>query len=190
MMLTTTLMAQVNIVGETLQGLNGPEMLPLLAEQSEKEVTVFITNINIFTLTTSIITSLCAPKASYAWKIAGFTTCTASCLGGLQESIVICVETEKENPVAPYFCDPHKRLEIEVPATIILSFFTVISWFTIFVLITWVLSTVNIWCIGIYCYRTVWNIFSCAWIGRTIVTFWTRSTNSFICIIHIFCITC
>ena len=21
---------------------------------------------------------------------------------------------EKENPVAPYFCDPHKRLEIEV----------------------------------------------------------------------------
>ena len=56
MMLTTTLMAQVNIVGETLQGLNGPEMLPLLAEQSEKEVTVFITNINIFTLTTTIIT--------------------------------------------------------------------------------------------------------------------------------------
>ena len=124
MMLTTTLMAQVNIVGETLQGLNGPEMLPLLAEQSEKEVTVFITNINIFSLTTAIITSLCAPKASYAWKIAGFTTCTASCLGGLQESIVICVETEKENPVAPYFCDPHKRLEIEVPATFILYSFT------------------------------------------------------------------
>ena len=106
-------------MGETLQGLNGPEMLPLLAEQSEKEVTVFITNINIFILTTAIITSLCAPKASYAWKIAGFTTCTASCLGGLQESIVICVETEKENPVAPYFCDPHKRLEIEVLATIL-----------------------------------------------------------------------
>ena len=113
-------------MGETLQGLNGPEMLPLLAEQSEKEVTVFITNINIFILTTAIITSLslCAPKASYAWKIAGFTTCTASCLGGLQESIVICVETEKENPVAPYFCDPHKRLEIEVLATFILSSFT------------------------------------------------------------------
>ena len=56
MMLMTTLIAQVNIVGETLQGLSGPEMLPLLAEQSEKEVTVFITNINIFTLTTTIIT--------------------------------------------------------------------------------------------------------------------------------------
>ena len=27
---------------------------------------------------------------------------------------MICVETKKENPVAPYFCDPHKRLEIEV----------------------------------------------------------------------------
>ena len=32
---------------------------------------------------------------------------------------MICVETEKENPVAPYFCDPHKRLEIEVPSTIL-----------------------------------------------------------------------
>ena len=60
-------------------------------------------------------------QASYAWKIAGFTTCTASCLGGLQESIVICVETEKENPVAPYFCDPHKRLEIEVGLNIFSS---------------------------------------------------------------------
>ena len=56
MMLMTTLIAQVNIVGETLQGLSGPEMLPLLAEQSEKEVTVFITNITIFILTTTIIT--------------------------------------------------------------------------------------------------------------------------------------
>ena len=32
----------------------------------------------------------------------------------LQESIVICVEAEKEAPVAPYFCDPDRRLEIEV----------------------------------------------------------------------------
>ena len=47
-------------------------------------------------------------------QIAGFTTCTASCLGGLQESIVICVEEAKETPVAPYFCDPDNRLEIEV----------------------------------------------------------------------------
>ena len=67
----------------------------------------------------------------YSWKIAGFTTCTASCLGGLQESIVVCVETDKvavilrvhrmfdndavqETPVAPYYCDPAARLEIEV----------------------------------------------------------------------------
>ena len=27
---------------------------------------------------------------------------------------MICVETEKEAPVAPYFCDPDRRLEIEV----------------------------------------------------------------------------
>jgi len=78
----------VNIVSETLPIVNGPEILPLISEE-EKE-------------------------PAYAWKIAGFTTCTASCLGGLQESIVICVENKKETPVAPYFCDPSKRLEIEV----------------------------------------------------------------------------
>ena len=54
------------------------------------------------------------PGPSYVWKIAGFTTCTASCLGGLQESIVICVEATKESPVAPYLCQPGERLEIEV----------------------------------------------------------------------------
>jgi hypothetical protein len=80
----------VSIVQDTLRrGGDGPEILPLLAEEAEKEPT-------------------------YEWKIAGFTTCTASCLGGLQESIVICVESRRESPVAPYFCDPHKRLEIEV----------------------------------------------------------------------------
>jgi len=53
-------------------------------------------------------------QESYSWKISGYTTCTASCLGGVQESIVICVETRKEQPVAPYFCDPNNRLDIEV----------------------------------------------------------------------------
>ena len=28
-----------------------------------------------------------APGPTYTWKIAGFTTCTASCLGGLQVTI-------------------------------------------------------------------------------------------------------
>ena len=31
------LIVQVNIVGETLQSIDGPEMLPLIADQSEKE---------------------------------------------------------------------------------------------------------------------------------------------------------
>ena len=73
-------------------------------------------------------------QVSYAWKIAGFTTCTASCLGGLQESIVICVETEKENPVAPYFCDPHKRLEIEVGGKMIITFWIKIMIITIMII--------------------------------------------------------
>ena len=33
----TILIVQVNIVGETLQSMDGPEMLPLIADQSEKE---------------------------------------------------------------------------------------------------------------------------------------------------------
>jgi len=52
----------------------------------------------------------------YIWKISGYTECTASCLGGLQESIVVCVDAEKESPVAPYFCDSSTRLDIEVRA--------------------------------------------------------------------------
>ena len=79
----------VSISADTLQSMQGPDVLPLMTSEEDRELT-------------------------YTWKIAGFTTCTASCLGGLQESIVICVEEMKESPVAPYFCDPHKRLEIEV----------------------------------------------------------------------------
>jgi hypothetical protein len=35
---------------------------------------------------------------------------------GLQESIVTCVDSLKEVAVAPYFCDPNERLDIEVRA--------------------------------------------------------------------------
>ena len=80
-----------NVRQETLTIDTAPETLALLQDEARPD-----------------------PGPSYSWKIAGFTTCTASCLGGLQESIVICVEDSKETPVAPYFCDPDKRLEIEV----------------------------------------------------------------------------
>ena len=35
-------------------------------------------------------------------------------MAGIHETIVICFQNKKETPVAPYFCDPSKRLEIEV----------------------------------------------------------------------------
>ena len=47
----------VNIVSETLPIVNGPEILPLISEEKK--------------------------EPAYTWKIAGFTTCTASCLGGM-----------------------------------------------------------------------------------------------------------
>ena len=55
---------QVNIVKETLPIVNEPELLALLAgdeARSDPET---------------------ADEPTYSWKIAGFTTCTASCLGG------------------------------------------------------------------------------------------------------------
>ena len=55
---------QVNIVKETLPIVNEPELLALLAgdeARSDPET---------------------ANEPTYSWKIAGFTTCTASCLGG------------------------------------------------------------------------------------------------------------
>ena len=50
----------VNIVSSTLPGQEAPEILPLLSD-GEKER---------------------HQEPVYTWKIAGFTTCTASCLGG------------------------------------------------------------------------------------------------------------
>ena len=90
---TVSIVRDTLVRGEQL----GPEILPLMDSQEKA------------------LDQAAGPlEPSYTWKIAGFTTCTASCLGGLQESIVICVESRAENPVAPYFCDPHQRLEIEV----------------------------------------------------------------------------
>jgi hypothetical protein len=51
---------------------------------------------------------------SYRWKSSGFSSCTSSCLGGLQESLVTCVVSGAGTAVLPYFCDPNTKPEIEV----------------------------------------------------------------------------
>ena len=51
---------------------------------------------------------------TYTWKSSGFSSCTSSCLGGLQESIVTCVASGAGTAVLPYFCDPNTKPEIKV----------------------------------------------------------------------------
>ena len=49
----------------------------------------------------------------YKWKDMGFTTCSESCLGGLQESKIICVDKDGD-AVSPMHCDISERPEMMV----------------------------------------------------------------------------
>ena len=40
----------------------------------------------------------------YEWKDEGWTTCTSSCLGGIQETKIICIESESGVPASPIHC--------------------------------------------------------------------------------------
>lgn len=55
-----------------------------------------------------------APESSgktYSWKQQGFTHCSASCLGGVQESIINCVRDDDQKVVVPLLCSPETRPE-------------------------------------------------------------------------------
>ncbi|XP_065566633.1 protein madd-4-like isoform X2 [Artemia franciscana] len=45
----------------------------------------------------------------YVWKISGYSSCSASCLGGVQESIIECVRTSDNQRVSHHFCTLEKR---------------------------------------------------------------------------------
>ncbi|XP_049830977.1 protein madd-4-like isoform X2 [Schistocerca gregaria] len=55
-----------------------------------------------------------APGSSgpYSWKSQGFTHCSASCLGGVQESLISCVQDNNQKTVSPYLCDKETRPEV------------------------------------------------------------------------------
>ena len=52
-------------------------------------------------------------NAIYQWKDVGFTACSESCLGGLQESKIICIN-DRDDPVSPMHCDMSERPEVIV----------------------------------------------------------------------------
>ena len=49
----------------------------------------------------------------YKWKDMGFTTCSESCLGGLQESKIICVDRDGD-AVSPMHCAEMERPDMMV----------------------------------------------------------------------------
>ncbi|XP_074000161.1 ADAMTS-like no long nerve cord isoform X2 [Rhodnius prolixus] len=48
---------------------------------------------------------------TYTWKMKGYTHCSASCLGGVQESIIMCVQEDDEKVVGPFLCSSETRPE-------------------------------------------------------------------------------
>ncbi|XP_054160679.1 protein madd-4-like isoform X2 [Oppia nitens] len=48
-------------------------------------------------------------QTKYLWKSFGFTECTASCLGGTQESIISCVRDSDETEVSSYLCNINNK---------------------------------------------------------------------------------
>ncbi|XP_050294708.1 protein madd-4 [Anthonomus grandis grandis] len=49
---------------------------------------------------------------SYSWKEQGFTHCSASCLGGVQELIVNCVRDDNQKITSPYMCPIEYKPEV------------------------------------------------------------------------------
>lgn len=52
-------------------------------------------------------------EKAHRWKDVGYTACSESCLGGLQESKIICVN-KRDNPASPMNCDLSERPEVIV----------------------------------------------------------------------------
>ncbi|KAL1130045.1 hypothetical protein AAG570_012988, partial [Ranatra chinensis] len=48
---------------------------------------------------------------TYTWKTQGYTHCSASCLGGVQESLIMCVQEDDQKVVSPFLCSSETRPE-------------------------------------------------------------------------------
>lgn len=53
-----------------------------------------------------------SPAKSYSWKEQGYTHCSATCLGGVQELIVNCVRDDTQKVTSPYMCPIEQKPEI------------------------------------------------------------------------------
>lgn len=54
------------------------------------------------------------PGKTYVWKEHGYTSCSASCLGGVEELIVNCVREDTDKVVSPFLCSPETKPEARI----------------------------------------------------------------------------
>ncbi|EFX85379.1 hypothetical protein DAPPUDRAFT_20190, partial [Daphnia pulex] len=53
--------------------------------------------------------SVTAPLLAHSWKSSGFSQCSASCLGGVQESIIECIREQDGQRVGSHLCPMERR---------------------------------------------------------------------------------
>ncbi|XP_022920752.1 protein madd-4 isoform X2 [Onthophagus taurus] len=53
-----------------------------------------------------------SPRSTYSWREQGYTHCSATCLGGVQELIVNCVRDDTQKVTSPYLCPRETKPEI------------------------------------------------------------------------------
>ncbi|XP_049312465.1 protein madd-4 isoform X4 [Bactrocera dorsalis] len=62
----------------------------------------------------SIKVGVSEPGKTYVWREQGYTSCSASCLGGVEELIINCVREDNGRVVSPFLCTPETKPEARV----------------------------------------------------------------------------
>ncbi|OAD54584.1 ADAMTS-like protein 1, partial [Eufriesea mexicana] len=53
-------------------------------------------------------------QTTYSWKETGYTPCSATCLGGIQELIVNCIRDDNKKTVTPFLCTGETKPEARI----------------------------------------------------------------------------
>ncbi|KAK2582675.1 hypothetical protein KPH14_004950 [Odynerus spinipes] len=53
-------------------------------------------------------------QTTYSWKEVGYTSCSATCLGGVQDLLIHCVRDDTGQPVTPFLCTAETKPEARI----------------------------------------------------------------------------
>ncbi|XP_075149277.1 ADAMTS-like protein 1 isoform X2 [Haematobia irritans] len=62
----------------------------------------------------SIKVGVSEPGKTYVWREQGYTSCSGSCLGGIEELIINCVREDNGRVVSPFLCAPETKPEARI----------------------------------------------------------------------------